>query len=89
MEARGGTGTMMDFPALNRALAAAFGPGVVECLPSDEADYVLQFSRGETEAEVKRASGIIAGWLPFSERVLRRVERKTKDEYQEWRKVTP
>jgi hypothetical protein len=79
----------LDFPAINRALAAEFGPGVVECQPAPDADYVLQFSRGETEAEVKRASGIIAGWLPFSERVLRRVERKTKDEYQEWRKVTP
>jgi hypothetical protein len=30
----------LDFPAINRALAAVFGPGVVECLPSAKADYV-------------------------------------------------
>jgi hypothetical protein len=68
----------LDFPAINRALAAAFGPGVVECLPSDEADYVLQFSRGETEAERRKAADIVGKhqgkrWY-FSR--IRRVESK-------------
>jgi hypothetical protein len=70
----------LDFPAINRALAAAFGPGVVECQPSDEADYVLQFSRGETEADRRKAADIVGRRQPkrwyFSR--VRRVERRTR-----------
>jgi hypothetical protein len=70
----------LDFPAINRALAAAFGPGVVECQPSAEADYVLQFSRGETEAERRKAADIVGKhqgkrWYV---RTMQRVERRAK-----------
>jgi hypothetical protein len=63
----------------------------LECQPAPDADYVLCFSRGETVADIRKASAIVAGVYPmFVDDVdLRRVERRTKDQYQEWRKATP
>lgn len=70
----------LNYDAINQALADEFGPGVVECQPSDEADYVLQFSRPETERDIRKASGIVAKFRPdrWYVRTVRRVERRTK-----------